>query len=443
MFRKEEAKLEKWKNDIEQIKVADDLLEDAIKKGFQRAQNTRPVKRQRLYVKRGIWSIVVAAILFLTLVTSIRVSPVMANAVASIPGMEKFVEFIRDDKGLASAIENEYYQELNISTEKDGVTLTLDGVLADEFEMVLFYTIKGAGKNEQFQLSKSDVTDNQGRNFRMTLGSETNLDADAKGSDQTAKITIRFKEDITLNEHEFIFKTTAESEQRSVDFSIPFAVDKVRAPTTRYSLNETFLIDGQKIIVKQIEVSPLKVAIHISEDPANTKKVFGFEDLRLVDEKGETWTSINNGVTKSGTENENANIYYLQSNYFEEPNSLYLQFNKLMAMDKEEAFILIDTDNEEILQQPKDNRFSKLTVNGRFINIELRGEEGYHYHPFSTITDASGKEFVIISSGFSHNSHEHIELSLELPDDVFENPIKLNLDGYPTYIEGKAKIKIK
>ncbi|MBO1909799.1 DUF4179 domain-containing protein, partial [Microvirga sp. 3-52] len=209
MFRKEEAKLEKWKNDIEQIKVADDLLEDAIKKGFQRAQNTRPVKRQRLYVKRGIWSIVVAAILFLTLVTSIRVSPVMANAVASIPGMEKFVEFIRDDKGLASAIENEYYQELNISTEKDGVTLTLDGVLADEFEMVLFYTIKGAGKNEQFQLSKSDVTDNQGRNFRMTLGSETNLDADAKGSDQTAKITIRFKEDITLNEHEFIFKTTA------------------------------------------------------------------------------------------------------------------------------------------------------------------------------------------------------------------------------------------
>jgi hypothetical protein len=26
--------------------------------------------------------------------------------------------------------------------------------------------------------------------------------------------------------------------------------------------------------------------------------IFGFEDLRLVDEKGETWTSINNGITE-------------------------------------------------------------------------------------------------------------------------------------------------
>ena len=100
MFRKEETKLERWKTEIEQVNVTDDLLEEAIQQGFHRAKNTYPVRRQRLYVKRGIWSIVVAAILFITLVTSIRVSPVMANAVASIPGMEKFVDFIRDDKGL-------------------------------------------------------------------------------------------------------------------------------------------------------------------------------------------------------------------------------------------------------------------------------------------------------------------------------------------------------
>ena len=81
-----------------------------------------------------------------------------------------------------------------------------------------------------------------------------------------------------------------------------------------------------------------------SVDPANTKEIFGFEDLRLVDEKGETWTSINNGITSSGARDDDVNIYYLQSNYFEEPKELYLQFNKLMAMDKDEAFLLIDTD---------------------------------------------------------------------------------------------------
>ena len=80
----------------------------------------------------------------------------MANAVASIPGMEKFVDFIRDDKGLASAIENEYYQELNISSEKEGVTLTLDGVLADERRNGHFLYNKGRMKKmNDFELEST------------------------------------------------------------------------------------------------------------------------------------------------------------------------------------------------------------------------------------------------------------------------------------------------
>ena len=149
---------------------------------------------------------------------------------------------------------------------------------------------------------------------------------------------------MTMNEFEFIFNATAKSNHRAIDFTIPFEVDKVKMPTTRYPLDKTVLIEGQKIIIKQIEISPLKVAIHVSVDPANTKEIFGFEDLRFVDEKGETWTSINNGITRSGARDDDVNIYYLQSNYFEEPKELYLQFNKLMAMDKNEAFLIIDTE---------------------------------------------------------------------------------------------------
>ena len=135
----------------------------------------------------------------------------------------------------------------------------------------------------------------------------------------------------------------------------------------------------------------------------DTKKILGFEDLRLVDDKAETWTSINNGITGSGDPETDDMIYYLQSNYFEEAKELYLQFNKFMAMDKDEAFLLIDTDNKKIIQQPEDMRFSNLTVNGKFINIKMRGEEDFHHHPFSTITDATGKDFHTSSSGFSRD----------------------------------------
>ena len=50
MFRKEETKLEKWKHEIEQGKVTDDLLEDAIKQGFHRAKNTTICQDDNVYM---------------------------------------------------------------------------------------------------------------------------------------------------------------------------------------------------------------------------------------------------------------------------------------------------------------------------------------------------------------------------------------------------------
>ena len=117
----------------------------------------------------------------------------------------------------------------------------------------------------------------------------------------------------------------------------------------------------------------------------------------------------------TGTRDDEVIIYYLQSNYFEEPKELYLQFNKLMAMDKDEAYLFIDTDNEKILQQPTDKRFSNLTVKGRFIDLDLLGEEGYHHDPFSEIIDASGKTIHSVSGSFSPKEDEGIiSLGIEL-----------------------------
>ena len=72
------------------------------------------------------------------------------------------LHFIQDNKGLQAAIDNEYYQLLNHSIEKDGVTLTLDGAIADEQEMIIFYTVKGFNEGEQFTGWLTQITDNEG-----------------------------------------------------------------------------------------------------------------------------------------------------------------------------------------------------------------------------------------------------------------------------------------
>ncbi|MFD1927516.1 DUF4179 domain-containing protein [Sporosarcina siberiensis] len=438
MYKNEEDKLEQWKKQIEERPISEIRLEQAIKNGFERGRLGKSRKNKRIY-KRSIWSVFVAAILLITLVTSIRVSPVFANAIASIPGLERFVEFIREDKGLESAMNNEYYQELNLTSEKEGVTLTLKGVIADEEEMVLFYTLNGARKDEVFHLGLSDITDRKGNDV-MRWGSATPDPISFEtGKELAVKINIGFKEGV--NESEFILKATAKSTEREIDFDIPFSLAKEKMPTTRYLVNETVSIEGQKVTIQQIEISPLKVAISIRTNPNNTKIIFGFEDLRLMDENGEMWTSIN-GITSSGTENEDEKIYYLESNYFENPEELTLMFNKLQAMDKDEAYILIDTEKEVILEQPADQRYSIQDIKKGYLEFLLKSEEGYHTSPFNSFIDAEGKEVSFTSGSFSSNGDDTAVIGMDFPKGPFVNPVKLPLHGYPQWIEGNVKVKI-
>ncbi|MBE1556484.1 DUF5643 domain-containing protein [Sporosarcina limicola] len=442
MFRDEEEKLEKWKDEIEKKEVPDIRLEQAIKDGFGRAKNVQS-KNKRRYYKRSVWSVVVAAILLLTFVTSIRVSPAFASMIASLPGMEKIVDLIQDDKGISSVVANEYYQELNNSSEIDGVTFTLLGAIADEQEMTIFYSIANTEGEERFRLASLDVLDGEGNRVARDTSTIPGSDFTSKGNniEQTARTNLKFEKGVTVNE--FVLKVTLQADKRSIDYEIPFTLAKEKMPTIRYPINETVSIEGQNITIKQIEISPIKVNVHIGLDPANTKKIFRFEDLRLVDDKGETWAIITNGIASSGSLDDDEVIYHLESNYFEQVDGLSLVFNKLMALDKVEAHLLIDTDKRVILEQPADQRYSVLQMKKGYFEFLLKAEKGYHTGPFNSFIDAEGKEINFTSGGFSRSEDETVEITASFPYESFVNPIKLPLYGYPQWIEGDVKIKIK
>ena len=292
-----------------------------------------PVKKRSIY-KRSIWSVVVAAILILTFVTSIRVSPVFANAIASIPGMEKIVALIQDDEGLQSAIENEHYQEIGISDESSGVKVTLDGAIADERNMVLFYTmefkqnhksdfinhilIKGANGED---LKWGGISHNYADDFDTSMISTNSLEIDFQGPLPTRNVVLEFEMIGGYGETEII--------------KLPFTVEMNDVESKKFRLNKEVIIKGQTITIMDVIISPVRTAIQVKFDPENTMEIFGFEDLQIVDGKGRTWSSIENGTTASSVgDKPNVVTYYLQSNYFHEPKELYLQFEKLMAMEK-------------------------------------------------------------------------------------------------------------
>lgn len=436
----EEKNLRKWRDEINKKEVQESQLEEAIFLGFERAKQA---KQKRRFVKRSAWTTVTAVLLMFTFIISIRVSPVFANAIASIPGMSGIVDLIQDNKGLQLAIDNEHYQMIGLTEETESIKITLEGIITDETSLVAFSTIENKENAPHVFLSGYRIVDKMGREIPTdgSFNTTWNYENDRKAINT---VEVEFNGNIPNEEMVLEYRISEEvGGQAKEVIKIPFTVDLKPIKKEHYVMNQTAVVEGQKINIRSVTIGTLKTAIEVEYDGNNSMKIFGFEDLRLEDENGEVWSSIENGIISSGTKEANVYVYYLQSNYFKERQRLTLKFNKLMALDKDQAEVVIDIENKKILNKPNDGRFNNLQINGRFINLELKGEKGYHHDPFSTFYDGKGKKYNTKSGSFSNSDDETIHIGMELPDGEFTNPLRFPLEGYPSYIEGNVEITIQ
>ncbi|MGN7401206.1 DUF4179 domain-containing protein [Cytobacillus praedii] len=440
MFEKEEKNLSELKKMYEDLPFPEDKIDEAILSGFKKAKEVPEVivKTRR---KKWLLSGLIAAVFIIGFLTSIRVSPVFASYVSSIPGMEKLVELISDNKGLMLAVENKYIQEINTAQEKGGLKVTFDSVIADEKGMVIFQTIEAKKKQEKFYVNDLKLESADGT--ELELGSYSYGAHKPHGELRTKEMaTMDFFFEEPLKTKEFILTFTVETNDYEEDFRFLFTLEKPLKATKTIEMNKTILIEGQKITIKNIKIYPLRVAVHVVMDPENSKKIFTFEDIRLVDENGEAWTKIANGFTASQL-NDNEHILYLQSNYFKEPKELYLVMNKLQAVDQEDAYVKVDIENEKIINQPTGDHLALLDVKSGSIILKLKTEEEFNYSPFSSLRDADGNEIELTSNYWTEDNHGEREIGVEFPSGSYKNPLELKLSAFPSWIEGDIKIKVK
>ncbi|MFJ7970006.1 DUF4179 domain-containing protein [Psychrobacillus sp. NPDC096389] len=434
MYEKEEKMLNESKEQLEQLAIPDPQIDYAIQQGFYKA-NSKRSKR-----KKTLWTISVAAILMLTFITSIRVSPAFANAVASIPGMERFVDLIQLDKGLEAIIENDYYEAVGVSQMKDNMTFTIDGIILDETGMEIFYTLEAPFSMEDIQYGNLEVW-NDGKNL-----SEDSAYSFGHLSEKTNRIVERFSftfgkvKQFTSQQFELVFQIENDKE---TTFKVPFTLKNTVQQGKVYSLNEKVEMDGQKMLVKDITVHPLRVAVNIEFNEQNDMEILQFEDMRLEDENGEVWSSIQNGTSGFGGVKNKERTYFLQSNYFKEPKKLYFKFDKVQALPKAESYLLIDLDKKEVLSEPTDGKLEVMNINDQSVEVKVqRIRENHMYTLFGDVVDAKG-ERIDTPSESMHGDEQYNYSTISLDSKDIVNPIKLNLYAYPNYLDGSVSIQIK
>ncbi|AQQ52603.1 DUF4179 domain-containing protein [Planococcus lenghuensis] len=439
MAEREEAKLNELRKRIEATELPLNKADGAILQGMARAKREQEQKRRKR--KRGLLMFAAAAVLFLALVTSIRVSPAFASSVASIPGMERFVEMIRYDKGLRSIVENDYVQNIGVSQTKEKVTLTIDGVILDESGINVHYTLTSPKSLEHVTIRRPSI-ENGGQELppaSIGYGFPHNGESPTVYTDV---IEYRFSELVQYDSLDFTLGLEVGLGKEKIGFLVPFEVPEPPNPPIRFDVNQSASIEGQAFTVETVTIHPLQVAVDIKFDSDNSMKILNIEDMRLVDETGEIWSSIANGLTSTGEQGADV-TYYLQSNYFETPEELVLKIGKLQAVDQENAAVVVDTESEVLLRSPSDGQLKLDEVSNGLIRfyMEDQADDGHTYDMFGQVTDATGKQINLSAIGmYQDGNREYWEVML---DEDYTGPLAIELTAYPTVIEGDVEIPLK
>ncbi|WP_213423139.1 DUF4179 domain-containing protein [Bhargavaea massiliensis] len=435
MTEREEERLRHMKERLDDLPVPEEALSAAIQAGMQKGVRDR--SRRKRQVRKMLWSVAAVAVLLVVFITSVRVSPVFAKAVSSLPGMSVIVKLIQFDKGMQAIIDNEYYEEIHVTGSDGAVTITLTGVIVDQSGMVVMYTIDSTtglkdpaiGITELYTDGK--LIEPQG----IVFGNPAD---DGKLSNEQY-INFNFADPLPPDTREFELKLSIRDTENHV-FQLPFTIQKPIAEGELYDLNRVVTFEGQKVVIESVTVHPLKVAVRIKEDPDNTMDILQYEDLRIENSKGEIWSKTTNGM--SGTWDEDGTkILFLQSSFFEQPDRMIFRMNRMQAIDKKEKLV-VDTLSGEVIEVPSDGKLEVRKLTPTLVETKMKTGPRFGYGYLKEAVDAEGKVIDLSSSGY-HEEGDYSYSDLSFKSGDYKNPITIHFFAYPNYIEGDVTVHLE
>lgn len=444
----------------------DSYIEFGIAQG--QALRRKKIRRGRLMLA--------ACLLIAALLVPIRVSPAYAALVSKIPGLEYIVRLINYDRGLVSAVQNNFVQHINLSDEHEGVVFTVKDIIIDESRMVMFYSLVDKGKHKPIDISEFRFFGPDGTGLAVCstwdglIGQETHL-----GQGVDGKVELSCGKDTVLPSQiivkarlrEALLQDSAEREpspnnsepgtnpekgkllEPTWQVAIPVNRKMYQDLKDEYVLNHTVTVEGQKLTFTKVTIYPTRISIDVEFDPANTKKIFYFDDLCLVDEKGNKVAGIINGISGSQLDGTHQTLYF-QSNYFDKPREIYLEGHSIRALDKALLDVKVDLINKKAVGQLPD-RLTLVDVKqspGEWeIDWKLKvdpPDQSRGYSLFDSLyNDVDGREQSEVQSGVVTGTTEQ-QIYIVIPNkEAVSRPITLHINDYPSRIKGDFRVKIK
>ena len=460
MFDNEEKQLMELSEKLNN-KSKPDCIDDYIKRGINLGQ----VKKKRIKIR--IYSNVAVLIIFVFFSASIRVSPVFASYISKVPGLQYLVNLINYDKGIKDAVENNFILNINMSQEHEGLVFTIKDIIIDNSKAILFYSIQNKTNHKFVNIAEIKLKDENGKDVIASSGFDLFVNKNMMDQmELLGKVEFNFSNEETIIPDRLFIDVKLQDEvtnesisqdKRNIlistwKFNIPIDKEKLKNMKVVYNLNQNIEIHGQKIFFKTVTITPTQISAEIEYDKSNSKKILGYDDIEIVNEKGEKWATIMNGVSGTRKDDDHQTLFF-QSNYFTNPKELYIKGSSIKSLDKDKLKVIVDVDKKVLLKSPDD----KLTLKSATVikgktSLEfellkdkiLDKDKGYFVFQYD-FEDTDGNLINQKASGETHlngTDRQYIYYTIT-NDSKFKNPIFLTIWDYPTRIKGDFKVKIK
>lgn len=297
-------------------------------------------KRRRMGKRWGI-SLGSAAGVCAAFVLAVNAMPTFALACANVPVLRELAAAVAFSPSLSAAVEHDYVQYIGQSQTFEDTTLTLEYVIADQQQMVVFYRTDGGWP---YYSASCKLKDENGTPlFGYSVGSTTS-------SEDLKTFEIHFKEleeipqNLTMDVK--LWGSDMEGNDQQLDhvFTFQIALDPTKtAPSVEVPVDQWVELGGQRLLVDRLELTPTKTALYLEDDPDNTAWLQSL-DFHFTDKDGTVYETIDSSISGTGrAESEGTYTYYLQSLYFvENIQDLTLWLDEAVWLDKDTGPVTVD-----------------------------------------------------------------------------------------------------
>lgn len=397
------------------------------------------LRRRRLLLR----PLTALAAVFLCFVTLVNVSEPVAYACAQVPGLRELAEAVKFSRSLTDAVENEYGQSIELTQTDGDVTATVEYLVVDQKQVTVFFRLESEvydSLNVDPYFMAADGVNHLSscsygcNDYNVPNGQLQSVTIDFISGDVPESMRMYLNVwDADLNRQQAMEQIMeapataapesewdAGNEYREPDYVSRFdfllEYDPYFTQTGKHiEVNQTVEMDGQRIIIKDVEVYPSHLRVNVEDDPENTAWLKDL-DFYIETDKGERFDTVSNGISATGSlDTPMMDSYRADSTYFYEADELKIVITGATWLDKDMETIHVDLASATADVMPESAELAGVERQGSrwvvCIRAKWRIENSFRQIFMNTYYDAEGNSYDIRSwsSALSYGEYEETE----------------------------------